>query len=604
MADTNLQVKIGLDDNISSGLKKIESNFSNLNSSIGKSVGSMIATVGKIGAVVGAAAIATAGIALKSSSDIQNMQVALKTAFQGSKEEADRAYKTISTFAAKTPYQMGEVMTSFIKLKNLGLDPSNRALEAYGNTASSMGKDLNMMIEAVADASTGEFERLKEFGIRAKKEGDNVAFTFQGVTTNVKNNSKDIENYLIKLGETKFAGGMEAQSQTLSGKLSTLKDNVGMAFNEFAVKSGFLDFATKAVGRMSEMLEKADIGKQIDIIKASWDYLFKGDSYDRLVELTGMPEDEGLVAFLTNLSNGFIIVKDAVVAAMTPVMNWIKTIAEVLTPYLVALGVLLVYLGAQVLAALKYAWEQLKQPVLDFLQAIKDFWIAAQPIIIALATIFTLLVVPVLQASFAIIVQLFKGALQVITGALNMISGIFNVVIGTIKGLITGDFSQAIEGFKQYVRGLGQWLSGLWSIIGAPFKGAFDGVQNMLKGIDFFAIAVAWMEQLVNGVKSKAGSIGSSIKSALGNTLPDIVKRAVGLASGTNFAAGGSYLVGETGPEMVTLPQGSRVTRSSETRNMLQSTKQGVTQNNYITMNNSVDWEIGTSILARKLRLS
>ena len=35
-----------------------------------------------------------------------------------------------------------------------------------------MGKDLSQMIEAVADATTGEFERLKEFGIKAGKEGD------------------------------------------------------------------------------------------------------------------------------------------------------------------------------------------------------------------------------------------------------------------------------------------------------------------------------------------------------------------------------------------------------------------------------------------------
>ena len=30
-----------------------------------------------------------------------------------------------------------------------------------------MGKDITQMIEAVADAATGEFERLKEFGIKA-----------------------------------------------------------------------------------------------------------------------------------------------------------------------------------------------------------------------------------------------------------------------------------------------------------------------------------------------------------------------------------------------------------------------------------------------------
>ena len=48
---------------------------------------------------------------------------------------------------------------------------------AYGDTASAMGKSLDDMVEAVADAATGEFERLKEFGIRASKNGDRVSFT-------------------------------------------------------------------------------------------------------------------------------------------------------------------------------------------------------------------------------------------------------------------------------------------------------------------------------------------------------------------------------------------------------------------------------------------
>ena len=60
-------------------------------------------------------------------------------------------------------------MQGFTKLVALGLNPSQRAMESYGNTAAAMGKDLSQMIEAVADAATGEFERLKEFGIKSKR---------------------------------------------------------------------------------------------------------------------------------------------------------------------------------------------------------------------------------------------------------------------------------------------------------------------------------------------------------------------------------------------------------------------------------------------------
>lgn len=178
--------------------------------------------------IAGGVLLAPIAGALKAAADMEKMQVSLKTAMGGSAEETKKAFTVINQFATKTPYELGEVMGAFIKLKNMGLTPSNAALEAYGNTASAMGKNLNDMIEAVADAATGEFERLKEFGIRSSSQGNQVKFTFQGVTTTVKKNAADIEKYLIKIGQTKFAGGMEAQSKTLYGQMSTLKDNATM----------------------------------------------------------------------------------------------------------------------------------------------------------------------------------------------------------------------------------------------------------------------------------------------------------------------------------------------------------------------------------------
>ncbi len=118
----------------------------------------------------------------------------------------------------------GTAVTAFTKLTAMGLEPSERALTSYGNTASAMSKTLNQMIEAVADATVGEFERLKEFGIKAAVEGNKVSFTFRGVKTTVKKETAAIQSYLLQLGQTEFAGGMERQANTLNGALSNLGD--------------------------------------------------------------------------------------------------------------------------------------------------------------------------------------------------------------------------------------------------------------------------------------------------------------------------------------------------------------------------------------------
>lgn len=184
--------------------------------------------IGRGAGKVGLGFAAALALPLKAAADMESMNIALKTSFQNNAKAAGDAFRDINKFAAQTPYELEEVMTGFIKLKNMGLDPGKEALTAYGNTASAMGKSLNDMVEAVADAATGEFERLKEFGIKAKSEGDNVTFTFQGVKTTVGKNSKEIEQYLKYIGNVKFKGGIEAQSKSIKGQLSTLKDGIMM----------------------------------------------------------------------------------------------------------------------------------------------------------------------------------------------------------------------------------------------------------------------------------------------------------------------------------------------------------------------------------------
>lgn len=148
----------------------------------------------------------------------------------GSAENAKIAFAGLTKFAAETPFTLDQSVQGFIRLKSLGLDPGERSLRSYGNTASAMGKDMMQMIEAVADASTGEFERLKEFGIKSRKEGDNIKFTFQGVTTQIGNSSKEIQEYLLKIGETKFGTAMADQMERLPGLFSNVEDSMDGLF--------------------------------------------------------------------------------------------------------------------------------------------------------------------------------------------------------------------------------------------------------------------------------------------------------------------------------------------------------------------------------------
>ncbi|WP_254668378.1 tape measure protein, partial [Pseudomonas lundensis] len=269
--------------NANKDLGALERGASTLTAGLGRMIGPLVS-------------VATAMAALNKASDIQRqfdvLNAGLITA-TGSTEKAAAAFKALQSFAQKTPYDLNQAVDGFTKLVNLGLTPSERALASYGNTASAMGKDLNQMIEAVADATTGEFERLKEFGIKSRVAGDSIAFTFQGVTKSVGNNAAEIEKYLADLGENQFAGAMKLRMDTLDGAIANLGDTWDTTFrliNESGLGEVMRDSVNEAITALDELnaqLASGELEATLSAIAGKFDGFGKdiGLAFDEISKL-------------------------------------------------------------------------------------------------------------------------------------------------------------------------------------------------------------------------------------------------------------------------------------------------------------------------------
>lgn len=211
--------------------------------------------------------------------EAEKLRGSLLSAVGGVPELADRAFVAIEQFAERTPFALDQSVQAFIKLQNLGIRPTEERLMGFGNVSAAMGKDLNQMIEAVADASTGEFERLKEFGIKASSEGDKVRFTFQGVTTTIGKNSEEIVNYLTNIGNQKFGDAMENQMNRLPGLWSNLKDTIDGIWRDMGdagVTRLFSTWLTAGIGWTSDIRREIKAGwfdwagAELDVLQARW----------------------------------------------------------------------------------------------------------------------------------------------------------------------------------------------------------------------------------------------------------------------------------------------------------------------------------------------
>jgi hypothetical protein len=150
--------------------------------------------------------------------------IALLTTATGSAENAARAYRVLDDMENEMPASADELAKAFTRLVNQGLNPSERALRSYANIAAATTGDIEGMAETVANASMGNFKGLRAIGVKAEEDGNKIRMTFRGVTTSIGNDTKSIENYLIRLGEVQFAGATASKMNTLEGAVHKLKN--------------------------------------------------------------------------------------------------------------------------------------------------------------------------------------------------------------------------------------------------------------------------------------------------------------------------------------------------------------------------------------------
>ena len=237
MSDINLI--ISATDSASPVLKRIERSLDGLNRQASRAQKSSL-TLGKAfrGLGIAAAAIGLGRVAsnvVSTISKFESLKASLRTV-TGSADAARVAFHQIQQFTAQTPFQLDEVTNAFTILKRNGIDTSMESLEAFGNIAAANGKSFEQLAEAIADGMTGEFERLKEFGIKVRKENDQFVASMGDTQIAVSASASDLMNSLRTLGEEggRYADGLEQQAATLGGKFSNLQDNM----SQFAASIG------------------------------------------------------------------------------------------------------------------------------------------------------------------------------------------------------------------------------------------------------------------------------------------------------------------------------------------------------------------------------
>lgn len=227
----------------------------------GLTVGAAVVT-----AAYGSATLA-AGKLVGTASDFERFQTVLETT-EGSAAAAREAMGWVADFAVKTPYELGQINEAFVALRAYGLDPTNGMLQTLGDTSAAMNKPLMQAVEAMADAVTGENERLKEFGIVARKDGRQIIYEYTNAAGEMERavasagDRMGIQQTLMSIMNSKYAGSMERLSQTWDGMISNLWD-LWAKFQLMIMNAGLFDWMKDELAGVLDFINQLEADGQL-----------------------------------------------------------------------------------------------------------------------------------------------------------------------------------------------------------------------------------------------------------------------------------------------------------------------------------------------------
>jgi phage-related protein len=306
---------------------------------------------------------------ISSNADMETYENTLTTVMKSHKKAVE-TLQWATKFAASTPFEIPEIVDATAKLTAYGINAKN-VMSDIGNMASVMGKPLDQAVEAVADAQTGELERLKEFGITKQQLMNKSKELYGKELVNSKGQITDMQllnKTLFAVMEERYKGGMDMASKSFKGLESNAEDAMGTL--------------TRTLGKPVFDKFKQGLQSVVPVMSAITSYV-KGDlsgASKGLVDQFGQDKANKIMDFFGKVKEGVQDAKKWILSFQPTIQNVI-TIFQNMIPAIEPIGQLLVgaFLGV----------AKVLPPVLNYITGIASAftkWEGFVPVVLGLVS--------------------------------------------------------------------------------------------------------------------------------------------------------------------------------------------------------------------------
>lgn len=537
------------ENRITKDLKRIKNQFKQLSRDITKSLASisykglqkgmdMLKNFSLLGGSLG---VASLGAGIFEGMDYETYKVQLETATKDTKK-ASQLMRDAIAFANKTPFETGQVIEATAKFESMGLS-AKKWLSITSDMAGATSKDMIQAVEAVIDAvASGEFERLKEFGLSKKTLED---LDVSGKVFNNKGQVIDqlaLTELLFTEMEKRYKGGAESLSKTTKGMWSTVtgvfKNSmakiVGVTDDGLVRTGSLLDNFRNVIEKVANKMTSWQQDGTIEKISAKFDsfvarakviFGYIGNLIDFVKQKFADWQADGTIDNLKErLGNIFENVINFIPTAINFVssflnnLRWILPVIAGITAGVKTWGIVsnITAIATDLLAK--------KQAILNIAANIFNKTAWSNPWVLVIGAIVAALVWVALNFDKVkeIAIKFGQTVKNVFTTVGNFIKQVFNSIFTFISNIFTNIFTfikLIIDSIISYFEFGFEFITFIVKTyietVLTTINSIIDGVKSIFTGIiDFFTgIFTGNWEQALNGLKSITEGIFNIIKS-------------------------------------------------------------------------------------------
>jgi tape measure domain-containing protein len=508
---------------------------------------------------LGAAGLAAAGMGIKFNAGMEQSQVAF-TNLLGSSDKAEAMLSTLYKTAANTPFEFPQLTQATQRLLGFGMaaDDVIPTMTAVGDAVAAAGGSSEQIdrvstalgqMQAKGKVSSEELLQLAESGVPALKIlGEQLGLTGAQLSDKLQKGAitADVGIKALVTGmEKRYKGMAASQSKTFSGMLSTLKDNAAQIMGKVTMPlfNVLRDKVLPEVNKVTEGIGKwANAGGVEQAIAALRAGATKGAG-PATAGFTGM--NAVLVKVGAIASKVFKVFRETFAQLMAALKPAAPFFTNVLLPLFkgLAKGVLGGIVGAFKIAI----------PVIRVLATVLGWvgtklkplspWIERLGMLIGFMLGPSKLLKPIMWlGKLGGVFRVVAGAVRVALIPMRLVSG----VLGRIGGVVA-----------RVGPAVAKSLGLMWSKVRTVVSDVLGKFRGFGKGI---------VDAIISGVKASPGALLSAIRSMVPGPVKTLAKKVPGLnwlGEGANglgpVSRPGMALVGERGPEIVSLNRGAQV---------------------------------------------